>query len=310
MYYYRVRSSSLTSGKNICVDVFRIHDAARAFLISHGLYEELRGEFYIREISEILYLSWKARPALLSDDITFTAYHNLAKKSFGSMKPEDVFPNFPYLNFIYIFLFLHITTCDNPIQYRSILRAWESTATRRKRSTIKVGKFHLERPQDSLRSNDAWLAIEHSQDFFEKLQSTVIDKQHYTDDVQVKAAEIGNGYINMMPPVTEMSGEPATASLSVAKPIGVTALSFIAWTMHPHRSKTLDVTASIGRPGSSDNPVVAIETMDTSTWYSLITLDLTTFKSGDLIELKLQVQGAGSFPFHCMDVRMSHFLFH
>jgi glycosyltransferase involved in cell wall biosynthesis len=310
MYYYRVRTSSLTSGKKICVDVFRIHDAARDFLVSHGLYEDLKGEFYVREINEVLYLSWKARNALLADDITFTAYHNLAKKAFGSMRPEDVFPKAPYINFLYMFLFLHITMYNNPAQYRAILRAWENIASRRKRSTVKVGKFHLERSQDLSRLDDPWLSIEHSHSFFEKVQSSMIDKPHYTDDTQTKAAEIGNGYIVMMPPTTEMSGAPVTVSLSFTRPPEVNTLSFIAWTMHPHRSKAIDVVASVDTVESSGNPIAMVKTMAASTPYCLIMLDLAAFEVDEVIELRLQVQGAGPFPLHNAGVRLSHFLFH
>lgn len=311
MYYYRVRGTSLTSGKKVCVEVFRAHDSARAFLIARGLYEELKEEFQIREISEIVYLSWKARPALIADDITFTVYYNLSKKAFDVMNLRDINSKFPYLSFLYIFLFLHIKTCNDPIRYRAILRAWEAIAARHTRSNVKFGKFQLEGLQETSLSDDPWLSIDRSQDFFNNLRSTAIDKPHYPGSEDIKAAEIGAGYIVILPPVTAHSGDPVKISARMPKPSWADRLSFVAWTMQPERSKTLDIIASIDRADSTAGLATTVaQTMDPSTWYSLVTLDLTTFEPGELIELTLRVQGIGPFPFHHTSVHLSHFQFY
>jgi glycosyltransferase involved in cell wall biosynthesis len=310
MYYYRVRKTSLTGGKKICVDVFRVHDIARKFLIERGLYDNLLVEFNIREISEIIYLSWKARSALVSDEITFSAYWNLAKKSFDAMDIKKLYRKFSYLSFPYIFLYLFIRSGDNPAQYRAILKTWETIAARYKQPTAKFGKFQLEQQRESILLDEAWISIESSHDFFRNLQSISFSKPHYDDAKEIKAVEIAHGCIVIIPPLTEQSGDPARVSAQMTKPLGADALSFIVWTMQPERGKTLNIVASIGRQGLSESLITVVKTMDPSTWYDLITFDCTAFGANDMLELTLQVEGVGPFPFYCTAVRLSNFQFH
>ncbi|WP_160119935.1 glycosyltransferase family 2 protein [Rhodovarius lipocyclicus] len=256
-YYYRVRGNSLTSGLKVAVDVFRAHDLARRSLQRAGLYDEVYPEWTVREINEIIYVSDKARPALLANNLVFSAYYNLASKVFRALDLSRLGSAITYIPREYLFRVLHIRELDSPEAFRRLLQREANEFQGDERGlSLSLGKKRLHvrlSPQDSstaeAKDKTGVTAIHEA--------VTAVDcvPERYAHAPEWPAAAITYNTPTLLPPIHDDGTEPAEVRMTMRAPWAAKACTCIAEAFQPEREVAIKARIRVIRP--SDASILA-----------------------------------------------------
>jgi len=240
-YYYRVRSTSLTGGARVAIDVFRAHDIARKYIRDIGLYDELYPEWLIREINELFYLTDKARGALLSDSFVFNAYFNLLSKVVKDFDFERAWHLIDYIPREYIYRAYHVYHHDDPHSFRNaLMRARQSFSDIDGSGvTLNLGKSKIKisyTRTGNQQKGDGVPKEQFAPRFFDYVKSTTCVPERYPDEPRWSPAYVEDFAVHALPPVYDDAMEPAYVSFEVRAPSEVRCFSCILDAYQPGRT--------------------------------------------------------------------------
>lgn len=313
-YYYRVRNSSLTGGKKNAIDVFRSHDVARRYLIEKGLYQELYPEWAVREINELIYLTVKARRALLGDSVFFSAFHALLQKAVRNIDFVRARHLLHYVSDEYMFRARYLCEHDGEEDFRNILvracsefdaRPSVGTTIRLGSQEISVAKY---RANDGPVQAGTALPAHARSEFFRSNLQISIPTEYYPDEPRYRAANVENGVAYILPPIYDASMAPAHVSFVLSARRPLRRLSCMVHTYQ--RERTVPLAARLEIRDAVTDKVIgeASAVFEVDDWYKLFSVALPDVDQGTKLDVRVSALNAGEMPAYFTGIRFYDFV--
>jgi glycosyltransferase involved in cell wall biosynthesis len=308
-YYYRVRRTSLTGGKGNAIDVFRSHDVARRYLQSKGLYEDLYPEWVVREVSELIYLTVKAKAALLSDPLFFNAFHALLGKALQALDFDRARQVTHYISDEYMFRAQYVIANQNVGAFRQILKAskHDQLVPQPRGLSLRIGARDLQlsfrRAEESPCDDNLDLAPE----FFTLDTVTTCWPERYPDEPRYCPAMVTDNIAYLLPPINDPAMPPAYVSLTITAPRALSGFVCMAHTHQRERTITLGARAEVldAETGRSLGHVEV--SFPTEQWYKLMHVRFPEAEKGRRLEVRISALNGGTYPAYYSGIRFYNF---
>ena len=312
MYNYRVRSTSITGGKGNAIDVFRSHDNARRYLQSKGLYEELYPEFLVREVNELIYLTVKAKQALLGDPLFFSAFHALLCKALCALDFNRARHIFEYISDEYLARALYVRENDSEHDFKRILSRSKDDLVAPRPPGVSVRLWGRD-VQVAIRRAEsvepaAAVTLRTAPEFF-KLDTTIAcTPERYPDEPNHCPAFVADHVAYLLPPVYDPTATPAEATFTLTARRAVKGVTCM---VHTHqRERQVAVGAELMVNHVETGTLLARHHLHfpVTEWYKRLSVRFEPVTAGTRIKVTVRATNAGEVPAHFSGVRAYNFI--